>query len=182
MARIIRMMVFVALFLAGMTAVASAEEVGLSAELSGANEVGDPGDLGGSGSAVVTIDSETAEVCFTITTTGTTEDPVAGHIHEGADGANGGVVVDSAWETNAGTGCVAGDADVVAAILANPAGYYVNVHTPEFPAGAIRGQLVGAEAQLAVTGPNSVLLLVVAGAVFMIGGVMLAGVSRRRAA
>ena len=35
---------------------------------------------------------------------------------------------------------------LVAAILKNPAGYHVNVHTAEFPGGAIRGQLTGTSA------------------------------------
>jgi CHRD domain len=34
------------------------------------------------------------------------------------------------------------DATLAAAICANPAGYYVNYHTQDFPGGAIRGQLI----------------------------------------
>jgi CHRD domain len=30
---------------------------------------------------------------------------------------------------------------VIAAIEESPSGYYVNIHTSDFPAGAIRGQL-----------------------------------------
>jgi hypothetical protein len=37
------------------------------------------------------------------------------------------------------------DADVLQAIVDDPAGYYVNLHTEEFPPGAIRGQLVAGE-------------------------------------
>ena len=37
--------------------------------------------------------------------------------------------------------CAKADAAVVKDILQTPAGYYVNVHNAEFPAGAVRGQL-----------------------------------------
>jgi hypothetical protein len=55
-----------------------------TADLSGANEVDDPGDPDGTGSAAVVIDLDTSEVCFTITFDGI--DPVAAHIHEGGAG------------------------------------------------------------------------------------------------
>ena len=94
---------------------------------------------------------------------------------------NGDIVVDFDWENNPGSGCVAGDAAVVSAIVADPSGYYVNVHTPEFPAGAIRGQLVvndpGAE-ELPATGSNLTLFLLLASAAFVVGGAIVY-VSRR---
>jgi len=37
--------------------------------------------------------------------------------------------------------CVIASAELAAAIVANPSDYYVNVHTPAYPGGAIRGQL-----------------------------------------
>ncbi len=42
--------------------------------------------------------------------------------------------------------CVSGGegdatAEEIAAIVANPRNYYVNVHTPLFPGGEVRGQL-----------------------------------------
>jgi len=45
-----------------------------------------------------------------------------------------------------GTGHASGcrsevDPEVLKRILTNPAGFYVNVHTTVYPAGAIRGQL-----------------------------------------
>jgi hypothetical protein len=68
---------------------------------------------------------------------------VAAHIHKGAAGTNGPVVVPFTAPAADGnsSGCVSSTPAVVDDILANPAGFYVNVHTTEHPAGAIRAQL-----------------------------------------
>ena len=65
------------------------------------------------------------------------------HIHKAPAGANGPVAVPLATPDAAGksSGCATVGAPVVADILANPGGYYVNVHNGEHPGGAIRGQL-----------------------------------------
>jgi len=73
----------------------------------------------------------------------------AGHIHTGAAGENGPVLVtlftgstDRKLIFQAARLQI--DAEAAAAICGNPAGHYVNYHTTDFPGGAIRGQLVGA--------------------------------------
>jgi hypothetical protein len=74
---------------------------------------------------------------------------------------------------------------VVKAIAANPAKYYVNVHSPEFPKGAIRGQLVsgGNGGQLAFTGgPMSRGMLLLGLCVIAAGSTLLAVGQRRRVA
>jgi hypothetical protein len=38
-------------------------------------------------------------------------------------------------------GCVSAARDLIKTIRMNPSNYYVNVHTTDFPDGAIRGQL-----------------------------------------
>jgi hypothetical protein len=40
-----------------------------------------------------------------------------------------------------GAGCTFTDPALAAEIMANPGNYYVNVHTTDFPAGLVRGQL-----------------------------------------
>ena len=179
-ARVIGVVFLVLLFLVAGTTKADADAhlATFTADLSGANEVDDPGDPDGTGSAEVVIDVDTSEVCFTITFDGI--DPVAAHIHEGASDVNGGVVVDFDWENNPGEGCVAGDSAVVSAIVADPSGYYVNVHTAEFAAGAIRGQLVAEDAdeELPATGHDLTPFLLLSGVALTVGGAIVY-VSRR---
>lgn len=134
----------------------------LAATLSGAEEV-PPVDTAATGTASVVIDSEAAsgsQLCYDVTSTGLEGGVVVGaHIHEGAVGANGPVVVTlAAVVSGNGTGaaCAAdadfdlaasGDADIAtltADIANNPANYYVNVHTENNPGGEIRGQLAAA--------------------------------------
>ena len=114
----------------------------LAATLSGANETAG-GDPDGSGHAVVRLRG--TEVCFLLTWSNIAA-PAASHIHIGAAGASGPVRVGffaGALPANltAAVGCVTSDAAAVDAIKANPAGFYVNIHTAEHPSGAVRGQL-----------------------------------------
>ena len=76
------------------------------------------------------------------------------HIHNGASGVNAGVVVPSGIAAGATVVGANGTAtftasnltinpvDVANQILANPAGFYFNVHTSLNPGGVARGQLV----------------------------------------
>ena len=130
--------VIASLLLAG---TALAAPMSFSADLADGGE----GDADGSGSASITIDTDTGEVCWELSVENI-GDVVASHIHVGAEGESGGVVVPLDVDGFSGTseGCVdASDADL-AAIVANPAGFYVNIHTAEFSGGAIRGQLAAA--------------------------------------
>ena len=127
-------------------------EMGFSATLAD----GGDGEANGSGTAAITIDPDTGQVCWDLSVDGV-GDVTASHIHVGAEGASGDVVVPLDVDGFSGTSsdCVdASDADLDA-IIANPAGYYVNIHTEAFPAGAIRGQLVADSPDTAMQTPTS---------------------------
>ena len=108
--------------------------------------VGDPNGVGEA--YVFGIDGDPTTLCYVLLVDkiGTA---VAAHIHEGAAGTNGPVVVNLAApaDGNAADCLTEGEAgkfvgdQTVAEILANPGNYYVNVHNAEYPGGAIRGQL-----------------------------------------
>jgi hypothetical protein len=129
---------------------APAQAAPLHAALSGgAAEVPDPGDPNGSGAATVSINVKSQRVCFAIAVQDITLPALAAHIHEGEEGVAGDIVVTLKPPVEiAGTGiglsqaCVRNQPrPILRAIKANPAGYYVNVHTEDFPGGAVRGQL-----------------------------------------
>ena len=129
--------------------------VTLTARLTGAQEV-PAADPDGSGKAQVEIDVEAGTVCFDVKhdAVGT---PNRGHIHAGAAGVNGPIVVpffelrtvdtpatdprNDEIELGRIQDCVTGDPAILADIVANPGNYYVNLHNARFPAGAVRCQL-----------------------------------------
>ena len=113
--------------------------------LKGKDEVPGPGDPDGSGSATINIDRALDQVCFTIHVAGLVLPATGAHVHQGARGVAGPIVVSLTPpdSTGSSSGCAAVTSDLVNAILANPSGYYVNVHTTDFPNGALRGQLSG---------------------------------------
>jgi hypothetical protein len=118
---------------------AAAKTVTLAATLNGANETAG-GKAGGSGSFTAQVDADAGDLCYTLAVDGIGE-PTAAHIHSGAAGTDGGPVT-AVEITGADLDeCVALEPDTLAAIVAAPGNYYVNVHTAEFPAGAVRGQL-----------------------------------------
>lgn len=137
--------------------VVSAAETTLTATLAGVTEGENPGNPDGSGTATVVLDPATGEACWDLTA----EDigPVLqSHIHIGAAGESGDVLIPLDVDGFDGTseGCTS---DVAAAdlqdVIDDPAGYYVNLHTEEFPAGAIRGQLAVGSPNTAMQVPGS---------------------------
>ena len=113
------------------------------------------------------------------------------HIHKAKAGTNGDVVVpffanESPLDASSKSGCVQAKAAVVQGLAANPGNYYVNVHSPEFPKGAIRGQTVklGANGdQLAFTGgPMSKGMMLLGLCIIAAGSTLLAVGQRRQVA
>jgi CHRD domain len=115
----------------------------LSATLAGVTEGAQPGDPDGSGSATVTLDPAAGTACWNMSASGIGHVNQS-HIHVGAAGTSGDVVVPLDVDGFDATteGCTSNvAANTLQGIIDNPAGFYVNLHTTEFPAGAIRGQL-----------------------------------------
>ena len=116
----------------------------LVAKLTGANAQAHVGDHG---NVVVRLNANTLKVCWSysnlkLTPLGAASaTPTASHIHTGAAGATGAVLVPFGATSFERSGCTTTTKAIIDGILANPSGYYVNVHNASYPGGAIRGQL-----------------------------------------
>jgi len=95
------------------------------------------GDPDGRGTAEVTITGR--RVCWEIKVS-RVQTILAAHIHKGAPGVAGPVVVPFGKVYKA-KGCTTTTAALAAAIEKRPSAYYVNVHNAKYPGGALRGQL-----------------------------------------
>jgi hypothetical protein len=96
------------------------------------------GDLIGLGNASFTIKGK--QICGIFNLSQATSFTVTGtHIHTGAAGVEGGIVVD--FGATVGSKVCQKPGSILKQIRANPAGFYANIHTDMFPNGAVRGQL-----------------------------------------
>ncbi len=134
-----------ALAVVGLTASpASAQVAVLTATLTGGT-VPTGGDPAGSGFAYAVVDDASDRICVVIVTLGGTI-PTAAHIHKAPAGRIGPHAVDvndpiSTGRGGVSSGCYSAPEAVLDDIVANPSGYYVNVHSHEYPLGSLRGQL-----------------------------------------
>jgi hypothetical protein len=125
------------------------------ANLSGANEVPSLAS-GASGTATFTLNGKT--LSYVVTVTGLSGPAIASHIHQGAAGTNGAILVpfvaaavqsgqvasgtvDLNQPISNGTTTISGDALIG---LLNSGELYTNVHTAANPGGEIRGQIIKA--------------------------------------
>ncbi|HEX6675845.1 MAG TPA: CHRD domain-containing protein [Actinomycetes bacterium] len=141
-------------------AVASGKKIKLVTSLTGGEEVPGPADKAGTGQSWVTVDG--SKVCWKVTWSGLSSSPaISSHIHFGAKGVAGNIVVPFFGDARKASGkgvdqscTTVQDVAVLNGLRTNPQNYYVNVHTKQFPKGAIRGQLAldNGNGRLALTG------------------------------
>lgn len=113
----------------------------LSAYLLGSNEVPVLGDPDGEGWAELRLNQGQGTIGYMIHVTGIAP-ATAAHIHRGAAGMPGPVVVAlTAPSGGMSSGVATADKDLIKDIRQNPGNYYINIHNAAYPGGALRGQL-----------------------------------------
>ena len=159
MRKVILTILTTAVVLGAGAASASAQTFTLTAALTGANETPAPGlNTGAFGSATVTVDMTARTITYRVDVFNLPSGVTASHIHAGAIGTAGPVIVNFAPPANASndfgfSGTVTESAfvprpdqgirsfdDALQAILGNNS--YVNVHSTVNAGGEVRGQLI----------------------------------------
>ena len=129
------------LMLVGSGASAASSTVVLRTSLSGANVFPGPGDPDGSGKAILLVRPSKGQICFRLAVR-KIGDAGGAHIHPGEAGTANPPIIALIPPDPTSHGCINDlDTGVLTQIVENPSAYYVNVHTPDFPGGAVRGQL-----------------------------------------
>lgn len=111
------------------------------------------GDPDGAGVAVLRLDPDTDQVCYTIVVrdVAAPAEPAAGvgsaHIHGPLPATGIAIDLDTdfarsgASSTYVAKDCIGAASAAIDAVIANPERFYVNVHNSDFPAGAVQGSL-----------------------------------------
>jgi hypothetical protein len=173
---------------------AQAAPVTMTASMTADEEVPQKGPAGATGSGTIDINTDNNQVCYTFVTQNLNDPVTAGHIHKGAKGVAGDVLIDLKVTAGNLKGCVTDEPAKIQAVLADAQGYYLNLHTQANPAGAVRGQLMAAitnpqaaipqsesaAPDLARTGPASAGLLVAIAFGLLSAGTAVRLGSRRR--
>jgi hypothetical protein len=171
---------------------ARADIVVFTAQLFSSNEVPpvSNADSTATGFVTVTVDTATNLYRFDWSVAGVASPVIIlSHIHEAPAGVNGPVRVDSLISPAASIPVISGTAvfnragltgpaDVTTRLLANPAGFYFNIHSTLNPGGVVRGQLVRQQATspgtpaptLSEWGMILMGLLIIAASVFFLVG------------
>lgn len=170
---------------------ARADTVIFTAQLLASNETPpvSNADANAFGNVTVTVDTVTSTYKFDWAVNGVAASAIIlSHIHEGVAGVAGPVRVDSGISPGAPIPVVNGSAsfsksgisgptDVTTRLLANPAGFYFNIHSNLNPGGVVRGQLVQAATTPGTGAPTlsewgAILmgLLIIAACLFFLAG------------
>jgi CHRD domain/Protein of unknown function (DUF3455) len=147
----------------------SGDTVHLVSSLLGRNEV--PGAKGAvndtDGRAVEALEIDGSKVSFSVRWQGISA-PTEAHIHAGGPGVNGDVKIElfsSARSGDTASGSVrVKDTALLAALVADPGSFYANLHTRQFPGGALRGRLHRLSQPVRLGGPSIDVAPVVQGA------------------
>ena len=111
------------------------------ADLTGAQEPGG-GDPDGYAKAEISVSDDLDQICWDVNDVHGIGPVTAAHIHKGAPGVNGPVVLTLKMANEGGIkGCTSSSEWKEDSLKDNFRSFYVNVHTAEYPNGAIRGQL-----------------------------------------
>jgi hypothetical protein len=127
------------------------------------------GGASGVGGCTVTLDDVTGLVTVSGSYTGMTSTATSAHIHNGAPGVAGGIIL--ALSTTGGTvGNFSGSGTISPANITNMlnGNTYVNVHTTTNPLGEIRGQIVTPVPALSWQGVAGLVVLAIAGGAFVL--------------
>jgi hypothetical protein len=112
--------------------------------MNGAQEVPGPGDPDGAGSAALDLKLKKGEVCWQLLWSNLST-VTAAHIHKGAKGVFGDpkvIFFEGVNDNGSGaSGCTEASKPLLRKLDDKPKSYYVNIHTTQFSAGAVRGQL-----------------------------------------